>query len=37
LFATFGRDFTEAEVERNLVSIVGLKLGFGEKPVLAVR
>ena len=37
LFATFGRDFTEAELERNLVSIVGLKLGFGEKPVLAVR
>ena len=37
LFATFGRDFTEVELERNLVSIVGLKLGFGEKPVLAVR
>ena len=37
LFATFGRDFTEVEMERNLVSIVGLKLGFGEKPVLAIR
>ena len=37
LFATFGRDFTEVELERNLVSIVGLKLGFGEKPMLAIR
>jgi len=36
-FASFGRDFTEAELKRNLVSVVGLNLGFGEKPVIAIE
>ena len=34
LFASFGRDFTDAEKDRTLVSVVGLNIGFGEKPVL---
>jgi len=36
LFTSFGRDFTDAERERTLVSIVGLNVGFGEKPTLAL-
>ncbi len=36
LFASFGRDFTEAETNRTLVSIIGLNIGFGEKPVIPI-
>jgi hypothetical protein len=37
LFASFGRGFTDAETESTLVSVVGLNLGFGDKPQLAIR
>jgi hypothetical protein len=34
LFASFGRDFTEEEQERSLVSIIGINFGFGKKPTV---
>jgi hypothetical protein len=37
LFASFGRNFTEAETSRTLVTVVGLNIGFGSKPQLAIQ
>lgn len=36
LFASFGRDFTEEEQERSLVSIIGINFGFGKKPTVTL-
>jgi hypothetical protein len=37
LYASFGRDFEEKDVRRNLVSTIGLTLGFGKKPIITDR
>ncbi len=34
LYASFGRDFEEKGTRRNLVSLIGLTFGFGNKPIL---
>jgi hypothetical protein len=34
LYASFGRDFAEPGVRRNLVSTIGLTFGFGKKPII---
>jgi hypothetical protein len=36
LFASFGRGFTDNEQQRSLVSIIGINLGFGQKPVVTM-
>jgi hypothetical protein len=35
-YATFGRDFSEPAVRRNLASIVGVTFGFGRQPIVRV-
>jgi len=34
LYASFGRDFEEKGTRRNLVSLIGITFGFGNKPIL---
>ena len=34
LYASFGRDFEEKGVRRNLVSAIGITVGFGRKPIV---
>jgi len=34
VYASFGRDFQEPGVRRNLVSAIGLTFGFGKKPIV---
>lgn len=34
LYASFGRDFEERGVRRNLVSTIGITFGFGKRPIL---
>ena len=36
LFVSFGRGFTDVETNRTLVSLIGLNIGFGEKPVIPI-